>query len=74
MNEAESLKNIENATLAILMLLVEIRENLQKETDKEKIRKVEVLLAEAGFKGPEITKIVNKNLAAVQKAIQRGRK
>ena len=72
MNELETLKTIEKSALAILMLLVEARENDGKSVDKNK--KVEVLLAKAGFKAPEITKIVNKNLAAVQKAIQRGRK
>ena len=72
MNELETLKTIEKSALAILMLLVEARENDGKSVDKNK--KVEVLLAKAGFKAPEITKIVNKNLSAVQKAIQRGRK
>jgi len=54
------------------MLLVEARESNSKDVDKN--QKVEILLAKAGFKAPEITKIVNKNLSAVQKAIQRGRK
>ncbi len=74
MNEAETLKNIDKSLSAILMILSELRENTLKDMDKEKSRKIEFLLAEAGFKGPEISKILNKNLAAVQKSIQRGRK
>lgn len=74
MNELDTLKNIEKTMSVILMLLVEMRESSVKEVDNDKNRKIEILLAEAGFKGPEITKIVNKNLAAVQKTIQRGRK
>ena len=72
MNELQTLKTKEKTTLAILMLLVEARESNSKDVDKN--QKVEILLAKAGFKAPEITKIVNKNLSAVQKAIQRGRK
>ena len=71
MNEPQVLENIEKSIFAILMLIVENRESNGKEVDKR--RKIEALLAEAGFKAPEISKIVNKNLAAVQKAIQRGR-
>jgi len=56
------------------MILVEMRENSVKEVDNGNSRKVELLLAEAGFKGPEIAKIISKKLAAVQKSIQRGRK
>lgn len=73
MNEIETLKNIEKATLAILMVLVDERISKEKDMDKDK-RKTEILLADAGFKGPEISKIINKNLAAIQKTIQRGRK
>lgn len=74
MNDSETLKNIEKSLLAILMLLVEKRENTSRKTDSDKNRNIEVLLAETGFNGPEIARIVNKNLAAVQKAIQRSRK
>ena len=72
-NDSETLKNIERLLSAILMLLVEERERALKRTDSEN-RNIEVLLAEAGFNGPEVARIINKNLAAVQKAIQRSRK
>lgn len=74
MSESETLKNIEKLLSAVLMILSEFREKTSKDADNDKGRKIEVLLAEAGFKGPEISKILSKNLAAVQKAIQRGRK
>jgi hypothetical protein len=74
MNDPETLKSIEKSLFAILMILVEMRENSVKEVDNENGRKIDLLLAEAGFKGPEIAKIISKNLAAVQKSIQRGRK
>lgn len=74
MNESETLKNIEKSLFAILMILSEMRDNMLKDVDTVKGRKTDVLLAEAGFKGPEISRLLNKNLAAVQKAVQRGRK
>jgi len=74
MKEIETLINIEKSLSAILMILVEFRDNILKETGNGKRRRIEILLAESGFKGPEISKIINKNLAAVQKAVQRGRK
>lgn len=74
MDNLETLKNIEKSLIAILMLLVETRETALVNMDKKIARNIEVLLAEAGFNGPEIAKVVNKKLPAVQKAIQRGRK
>lgn len=74
MNESEILKNIEKSLFAIILILSEIRDNVLKNADSIKGQKIEVLLAGAGFKGPEISKLLNKNLAAVQKAIQRSRK
>jgi len=74
MDEQETLKNIDKSLSAILMVLVEMREKNLEDMDKEKVRKTEILLANAGFKGPEIAKIINKSLPAVQKSIQRGRK
>ncbi|KKR51739.1 MAG: hypothetical protein UT89_C0009G0006 [Parcubacteria group bacterium GW2011_GWE1_40_20] len=69
----ENSKNIEKLLLAILALLVDRRESASKD-GQEKSRNIEVILADIGLSGPEIAKIVNKNLAAVQKTIQRGHK
>ena len=74
MNDLETLKNIEKSLLAILIMLAEMRERGNEEVDNGKGRKIEVLLADAGFSGPEVSKILSKSLPAVQKAIQRGRK
>lgn len=73
MNEQKYLENISKSLLAIVMLLVELR-GTQTKTESKKGRKIEILLTEAGFNGPEISKIINKNLAAVRKTIQRGHK
>lgn len=72
MNEQKNLENISKLLSAILVVLVELRDERAK-ADNKKGRRIEILLAEAGFSGPEISKIINKNLAAVQKTIQRGR-
>lgn len=69
----ENSKNIEKLLFAILTLLVDRRESASK-SSQEKGRNIEVILADTGLSGPEIAKIVNKNLAAVQKTIQRGHK
>lgn len=69
MDEQKYLENISKLLLAILMILAEFRE---KSGGNKKGRKIEKLLAEAGFNGREISTIINKNLSAVQKAIQRG--
>lgn len=74
MDNTETLKTIGKSLTAILMLLVEKRESALGKLDKDDSRNIEVLLAEIGFNGPEVAKIVNKSLPAVQKAIQRGRK
>lgn len=74
MDNPETLKNIERSLLAILTLIIESREVSLGKIDKKKSKSIEVLLADAGFKGPEVAKIVNKSLPAVQKAIQRGHK
>lgn len=74
MDNTETLKTIEKSLTAILMLLVEKRESELGKLDKDDSRNIEILLAEIGFNGPEVAKIVNKSLPAVQKAIQRGRK
>lgn len=69
MNEKETLKNIEKTLKGILLVLLEGRDEKFEEN-----KKVEVLLNEAGFERPEIAKILNKNLQAVQKAIIRTKK
>lgn len=74
MNDSETLKNIERLVLAILMLLSENREISLGKIDMKDRKNIEVLLSKAGFKSPEIAKIIDKNLAAVQKTIQRSRK
>lgn len=74
MDNLETFKNIEKSLSAILLILIEIRESTGNDSDKDKGRKIELILAESGFKSPEIAKMLDKNLAAVQKSIQRGRK
>jgi hypothetical protein len=74
MNDSETLKNIEKTLLVILALLVENREVTFGKVDRKKSRNIEVLMAGTGLKASEIAKIVGKNVAAVQKTIQRGRK
>lgn len=74
MNDSETLKNIERLMLAILMLLVENRRITLGKIDIENRKNIEILLSKAGFKSPEIAKIIDKNLAAVQKTLQRSRK
>lgn len=71
MDEYKNLENISKSLSAILMVLVEFRDSERK---NHKGPKIEILLTEAGFRAQEISKIVGKNLSAVQKTIQRGRK
>ena len=58
----------------LAILVAEREERLNGIDDKHKPAKTEVLLANAGLTATEIAQIMGKNLAAVQKAIQRGRK
>lgn len=74
MDDKETLNRIEKSLTAILMLQVEKRDTELGRQNKDTAKNIEVLLAEIGFNGPEVAKIVNKSLPAVQKAIQRGRK
>lgn len=74
MSEHETLKNIDKSLSGMLLILIELRGKLLEGVDNKTGRKIEVLLAEAGFTAPEVAKILSKNLTAVQKAIQRGRK
>lgn len=65
MIDSEILADISQKMTAILALLA----NNKYEGDKD--IKVEVVLANAGLKAPEIAKILNKNVPAVQKTLQR---
>lgn len=63
------------AMAGVLAVLVAEREERLSGTDeKNKPAKTEVLLASAGLAPNEIAQLMGKNLAAVQKAIERGRK
>lgn len=73
MNNTEILKNLEKNLSAILLLLIEARESKLGNLDNEKAKKIETLLFEAGFKAPEIANLINKNVTAVQKTLQRNR-
>ena len=73
MNDIETLRNLEKNLSAILLLLIEGRESSLSNTNDKKMKKIEILLSEAGFKAPEIAKLTNKGLAAVQKTLQRSR-
>jgi hypothetical protein len=73
MDKEKDLKNISNLLTAILLLLLE-EKNQREEKDNCKGQKVEVLLVAAGLTASDISSLIGKNLEAVKKAIQRGRK
>lgn len=58
----------------LAILVAEREERLNGSDEKNKPAKSEVLLANAGLTPNEIAQLMGKNLAAVQKTIQRGRK
>jgi DNA-directed RNA polymerase specialized sigma24 family protein len=65
----------EKVLAGVLALLVAEREERLNGIDgKKQPVKTEVLLAGAGLTAPEIAQLMGKNLEAVRKAIQRGRK
>ena len=67
--------NSSSVMAGVLAILVAEREERLNGTDeKNKPAKTEVLLANAGLTSGEIAQIMGKNVAAIQKAIQRGRK
>lgn len=65
--------SLDKSMAAVLALLVADREDRLAENGKEP-RKTELVLATAGMQAPEIAPLVGKNVGAVRKAIQRGRK
>jgi DNA-directed RNA polymerase specialized sigma24 family protein len=58
----------------LAVLVAEREERLNAADEKNKPAKTEVLLANAGLTPGEIAQVMGKNVAAVQRAIQRGRK
>jgi len=74
MDELELLQNIDKKLSIILALMIQERYKKSNEVDKKSPQKVEILLAEFGFRAPEIARLLNKKIPAVQKALQRARK
>jgi DNA-directed RNA polymerase specialized sigma24 family protein len=65
----------EKALAGILALLVAEREERLNGVDEaRKAAKTELLLAGAGLGAPDIAQLVGKNVEAVRKTIQRGRR
>ncbi len=58
----------------LAMLVAEREERLYGSDEKTKPAKTELLLFNAGLVPNEIAQLMGKNVAAVQKTIQRGRK
>lgn len=58
----------------LAILVAEREERLNGTDEKNKPAKTEVLLANAGLNAAEIAQLMGKNLEAVRKSIQRGRK
>ncbi len=74
MDELELLKNIDKKLSAILLFIIQDKYKKSDKVDKKLPQKVEMLLAGIGFKAPEIARLLNKKVPAVQKAIQRAHK
>jgi DNA-directed RNA polymerase specialized sigma24 family protein len=73
--EAAAVPELDKTAAAVLAILVaEREERLNGPDEKNKPAKTEVLLANAGLSANEVAQIMGKNLEAVRKAIQRGRK
>ena len=73
MNDGETLKNIDIKLSALIALISDFRERGGRIVDKDSL-KTEVLLKEAGLSATEIAKLLNKNIGAVNKTIQRAKK
>jgi DNA-directed RNA polymerase specialized sigma24 family protein len=61
----------ESAMAGVLALLVDERDERAK--DNKEARKTELILAEAGLSPDDIATVMDKNVGAVRKTIQRGR-
>lgn len=59
---------------AVVALLIAEREERLSSTGDKKSVKTEVLLSGAGLTAADIARLMGRNVGAVQKAIQRGRK
>lgn len=71
MDDSQTLKNIEKKLSALIALTVFSAFS----TSEERLKiKPEIVLSNAGLENSEIAKILDKNLAAVQKTIQRAKK
>jgi len=74
-NGASAPLDQERALAGILALLVAEREERLNGVDEaRKALKTELLLVGAGLGAPEIARLMGKNLEAVRKTIQRGRR
>jgi DNA-directed RNA polymerase specialized sigma24 family protein len=58
----------------LAILVAEREERLNGTDERNKPAKTELLLSNAGLAPNEIARVMGKNVAAVKKAIQRGRK
>ena len=71
MDDSQTLKNIEKRLSALIALTALSSFGTAEERSKIK---PEIVLSNAGLENAEIAKILGKNLAAVQKTIQRAKK
>lgn len=71
MDDSTTLKNIENRLSALISLTAL---STFGTADERREAKLEVILAQSGLANADIAKILGKNLAAVQKSLQRAKK
>lgn len=71
MDDSQTLKNIEKKLSALIALTAFSTFGTTEERSKIK---PEIILSNAGLESSEIARILGKNLAAVQKTIQRAKK
>lgn len=72
MNDIETLKSIDKTLKALLLLGIETREG-SVAVANDSIQKIEVLLAQSGFSGQEISTLLNKKADTVKKTLQRSK-